>query len=88
MLHVRFIEDSIGNLVDIEYYCGQLCATEANVPQPSAWPGGMETDSDQHCTNCETHIAHGLECECAPESYLGHSLIGQCDECKGPCRKR
>ncbi len=60
MLHVRMIEDSIGDLVDIDYYCSQYCALKADVPQPSAWPGGMETDYDQYCGNCETLIARGL----------------------------
>ena len=60
MLHVRMIEDTQGDLVNMEYYCSALCAREANVPEPSAWPGGMETDYDQHCAQCGDLIAAGL----------------------------
>ncbi len=63
MLHVNLVEDSKGDLVDIEYYCGALCARDANVPEPSAWPGGMETDYDQYCASCGDHITCGLQCE-------------------------
>ncbi len=60
MLHVHMIEDSIGDLVEIDYYCSQYCATESKIPNPSAWPGGMETESDQYCARCGDFIAHGL----------------------------
>jgi hypothetical protein len=63
MLHVNMIEDKRGDLVDIAYYCSQRCADAAGIPQPSAWPGGMETDYDQYCAQCGDHIAHGLQCE-------------------------
>jgi len=60
-LHVHMIEDTQGDLVDIEYYCGPLCANEAGIPEPSAWPGGMETGHDQSCNQCGRLIAHGME---------------------------
>lgn len=66
MLYVNMIEDTKGNLVDIEYYCCEAhyimgAAQSASV---GAWPGGMETEDDQVCHHCQTLIAHGLSCDC------------------------
>lgn len=60
MLHVRLKEDGRGDLVDVDYYCSQICADRAGIPQPSAWPGGMETDYDKYCANCGDFIEHGI----------------------------
>ena len=57
MLYVVFIDDINGDLVEIEYYCSSICAPEDS----GAWPGGMETDYDQHCTECGDLIREGLE---------------------------
>jgi hypothetical protein len=61
MDYVNFIEDEKGDLVDIQYACSQLCADDLGFPHPSAWPGGMETDYDVHCENCNDLMWHGLE---------------------------
>ena len=63
MSHVNMIEDASGDLVDIEYACSQLCADDQGFPQPSAWPGGIETDYDVFCVECSRHMWHGLQCE-------------------------
>ena len=52
MTHVHMIEDTRGDLVDIRYACSALCAADLGFPNPSAWPGGMETDYAVHCENC------------------------------------
>ena len=62
-LHVNLIEDERGNLVDILYYCSQICADAAGAPYPSAWPGGMDSDYCQYCEVCASLIEHGLQCE-------------------------
>ena len=58
---VRMIEDERGDMVDIEYACSEICARELGFPQPSAWPGGMETDYDVHCDNCGNLMWEGIE---------------------------
>jgi hypothetical protein len=63
MTHVEMVEDSRGDLVDIRYACSAYCARELGFPKPSAWPGGMETDSDVFCERCESHMWHGLDCD-------------------------
>ncbi|MAH44880.1 hypothetical protein CMI37_03575 [Candidatus Pacearchaeota archaeon] len=60
MTHVELIEDSQGDLVDIRYACSAVCATDLDFPQPSAWPGGMETDYDVYCESCESLMWTGL----------------------------
>ena len=75
-LHVNEIDDDRGDLVDVLYACSQQCALAQGFPQPSAWPGGMETDSDQYCVNCGDHIAHGLQCpdDCAGDPLTERAL--------------
>jgi hypothetical protein len=60
MTHVEMIEDATGDLVDIRYACSALCASDLEFPEPSAWPGGMETDYDVHCENCGNQMWEGL----------------------------
>jgi hypothetical protein len=61
-MHVQMVEDAGGDLVDILYACSAQCAEVGKFDHPSAWPGGTETDYDQHCDTCGDHIAHGLQC--------------------------
>ena len=61
MTHVHMIEDESGDLVDIEYACSEWCANDREFPQPSAWPGGMETDYDVHCSSCGDLMWKGLQ---------------------------
>ena len=58
--HVQMIEDDRGDLVDIRWYCSQWCATEDDAPQPSAWPGGDETQSAVYCHVCGTLMWEGI----------------------------
>jgi len=61
MTHVQLIEDERGDLVDIRYACSALCAGDLEFPEPSAWPGGMETDYDVLCESCGDLMWKGLE---------------------------
>ena len=63
MDHIQMVEDSQGDLVDIRYACSQLCASDLGFDEPSAWPGGMETDYDVYCENCEMLMCGGLNPE-------------------------
>lgn len=63
--HVDFIEDTTGDLVDIEYYCSASCF-EIKTGQDSygkAWPGGSETDYNVYCNHCGALLWEGLENE-------------------------
>jgi len=62
--HVQLIEDDSGDVVDVRYYCAQWCATTDDAPQPSAWPGGDETDYCVYCYTCGRHMWCGLEEQC------------------------
>jgi hypothetical protein len=63
MTYVEMIEDSQGNLVDINCFDSAWCFNESTGRDSygSAWPGGMETDYDVHCHNCGDLMWHGLE---------------------------
>ncbi len=64
-IHVEFIEDHPGDLVDVNYFCSGLCYTEVTKKPYAghAWPGGSETDYDVYCANqaCGELLWEGLE---------------------------
>lgn len=48
-----FIEDSHGDLVEINYYCGFIgCDFALNGVMPLPWPAYDFGDSDIHCVKC------------------------------------
>ena len=63
MTHANMIEDSQGDLVDIEWFCSASCYSSStnNEAYGHAWPGGDETDYDVYCHNCKDLIWHGLQ---------------------------
>jgi len=79
--HVQMIEDERGDLVDVRYYDTQWCADMAAAPQPSAYPGGSETDYCVYCYTCGVHMWHGLsiedDCDGSParQSELESELV-------------
>ncbi len=54
MTYVRLIEDSRGDLVDIEHYCSTICWRDAGLGDPHghAWPCPEQADYAQHCPSC------------------------------------
>jgi len=56
MTYVILEEDSRGDLVEIKYFCSAWCAP----PGAGAWPGGMETDSNVYCTECQDLMWEGM----------------------------
>jgi hypothetical protein len=78
--HANMIEGEQGDLIDIEYACSELCAWDQGFPQPSAWPGGMETDYDVFCGSCGFHMWHGIQCyenvdECNADDDAARELL-------------
>lgn len=63
-IHVQMIEDKRGDLIDIRYYDSLRCALDDGAPQPSAWPGGSETDYCVYCYTCGAHMWHGISEGC------------------------
>ena len=63
MTYVEMIEDSQGDLVEIEYYCSAICyeSDKGKSASGQAWPGGMETDYDVRCSRCADFMWKGLE---------------------------
>ena len=62
--HVKFHEDSDGQLVDADWYCSEFCYTQAGHVESGAWPGGAESDNCILCSECGRVISHGLtNCE-------------------------
>ena len=51
MTYINFIEDSRGDLVDLEYFCSAMCASDELVAL-GGWPTLDDTDSDIYCTEC------------------------------------
>ena len=56
-MRIRMIEDSQGDLVDIQYFCGSCMP----LWDTTEWPC-IETDYDLYCACCMEHLQHGLQC--------------------------
>ena len=63
MIHIEHIEDSRGDLIDVNYYCSGSCYTLGTGEDSSGhgWPCGSETDYDVCCHHCGTLLWRGLE---------------------------
>ena len=60
-VHVKFHEDSDGDIVDVDWYCSELCYNDAGHTEVGAYPCGEESDSCVTCAQCGTPIHHGLQ---------------------------
>ncbi len=62
MTYADMIQDSQGDLVDIEWFCSAGCYEKStnNGAEGHAWPGGGETDYNVYCHNCQNLIWKGL----------------------------
>ena len=65
MIHAEFIEDTQGDLVDVQYFCSGQCytLTTGNDYYGHGWPCGSETDYDVSCSHCGTLLWRGLTTE-------------------------
>ena len=61
--YVHFIEDSNGQVLETEYFCSELCYSDAGHSQSGAWPGDIEANYCTYCNQCNKLISHGIE-EC------------------------
>ena len=59
MTYINFIEDPRGDLVDLEYFCSTVCASDELVAL-GGWPTLDDTDSDIYCTECGDLIQRGI----------------------------
>jgi hypothetical protein len=62
MIHVEFINDESGDLVDVKYYCSGFCYTQdtGKSSYGHAYPSGSETDYDVLCASCDALLWKGL----------------------------
>ena len=64
MIHVNFIDDTQGDLVDVQYFCSGECYTlvTGNDYYGHGWPCGSETDYNVYCAedSCQQLLWHGL----------------------------
>jgi len=58
LIHANFIEDTKGDLVNIDWYCSPFCFNEDMQDKGEdkdsyghAYPCGTETDNDTYCAN-------------------------------------
>jgi hypothetical protein len=63
---IRLIEDSNGDLVDIDYYCSTVCGRD--VPEAAPWPGYEAIDHPANCSECGDPVGNALTG--AGEEYL------------------
>jgi len=60
-MHMHYIEDEQGDVVDIVAYCSDYCHREGEGEDYQGWNGCHEgADYDQECANCGDSIP-GLE---------------------------
>lgn len=61
MTHVLFITDAIGDVVEVELFCGAACMRDHGLdPAGNGWPCPEQADYDQHCAHCGALIVAGL----------------------------
>ena len=63
MRYRRDIEDTNGDLLEIEIYCSAQCWRDAGLGDPFGhyYPAPEPTDYDQHCPKCERVVVVGYE---------------------------
>jgi hypothetical protein len=50
MAHLNTIEDATGELIDLEYFCGDFCAQFSD--NYKGWYGAMEIYTPENCQTC------------------------------------
>jgi hypothetical protein len=54
MANINLIEDSSGDLIDLEYFCSDFCATLS--PNYKGWYGCHELETPENCQSCGTEL--------------------------------
>lgn len=70
-IHLRSVNDEIGDVVDLLWYCDRGCysASFADLPasesveEGGAYPCGSESDSPDFCARCERPVGNALTSE-------------------------
>lgn len=70
MTYVRFIEDSRGDVVDIEHYCDAICYAAGTGESAFGhhWPCPDQADYDQHCPYCGAVSVVGIDSDMMREA--------------------
>ena len=50
MAHLTYIEDEIGDVIDVETFCSNFCATHS--PNYNGWNGCNEISTSEPCKEC------------------------------------
>jgi hypothetical protein len=63
VIHLEFVEDAKGDVVDTKVYCNSTCAYLND--KAEAYPCGYESDTCVYCANdgCNSVVITGIECE-------------------------
>lgn len=63
VIHLEFVEDAKGDVVDTKVYCNSTCAYLND--KAEAYPCGYESDTCVYCANdgCNNVVITGIECE-------------------------
>lgn len=56
MAHLNTIEDSTGDLIDLEYFCSDYCAKFSD--NYNGWYGAMEIYQPENCQTCNTGLTY------------------------------
>lgn len=56
MANINIIEDTKGELIDLEYFCSDRCAKGS--PNYNGWYGCVEIYTPEYCQNCETMLTY------------------------------
>ena len=62
-IHIEFVEDVQGDVVDTKVYCNSTCAYLND--KAEAYPTGYESDTCVYCANdgCNSVVITGIDCE-------------------------
>ena len=60
MVHIEFINDSSGDVVGVNYYCGDFCHREG-AEEYGGWNGCHEILSPETCKNCRVDLPFNSE---------------------------
>jgi hypothetical protein len=59
MAHLNTIEDETGDLIDLEYFCGDYCAQFSD--NYKGWYGCIEIYTPENCQTCNTGLTYVSE---------------------------
>ena len=71
-IHAEFIEDSRGDIVDVHWYCNDLCYSDGTGQhaQGHAYPCGREANYNVYCHACARLVKKGIFISEAPNGLM------------------